>query len=364
MDLLGLGRGRGTPGADRPHRLVGDHEPLAASAVVGSRPPSAPASCALDHAERSPGVALGERSRRRTRSRRARRRAPRVPSCRHPRRCRRRTGGARCGRRSPRSRRRRRVAAPRPRRSTRRDASQKQSCAHVAIELPSRRLATAAQRGERRRDADRDALDRAELVLELGDEGDGLGDRLVELPVADHERSAHAVVISRGGYRVQLTLKSQLGTGLVHRHRVVLGGDARRAGELDDALELGGDQRADLGGAGEPAEDDRRAARDGPRRRHRPSRGSAAQNVGSAASTVSGASEAGLAPNSRANVALIVPRPTLRATAAPGSTSAVHSSAPIRSRRSTHDSGASVAANAGASSGRVGRIFAIPGSPT
>src|SRR5262249_51833090 len=65
-------------------------------------------------------------------------------------------------------------------------------------------LRDGADRREHRRDADRDALHRAELVLELGHERERLGDRLVELPVADHERGAHARYVSRGPGHAEL----------------------------------------------------------------------------------------------------------------------------------------------------------------
>src|SRR5690606_12104459 len=45
-------------------------------------------------------------------------------------------------------------------------------------------------RGEHRRHADLDLAHRGELVLELGDQRQGLGHGLVELPVADHDRSS------------------------------------------------------------------------------------------------------------------------------------------------------------------------------
>ena len=99
-------------------------------------------------------------------------------------------------------------------------------------------LETLRDRGEReehRRDADRDALDRAELVLELGDERERFGDRLVELPVADHERSAH-----RRGSNTRTRTSSR------RRHT------RRRAAavrERDGANDREAEARAALGGA-------------------------------------------------------------------------------------------------------------------
>ena len=90
-----VGRGRGQPGADRPDRLVGDHQ-IGAGGAVGQRA----GELAADDIERLAGLALGPLSRRRRRSRSAppaRRPAPwRAPG----RRSRDGRRGARNGRRS------------------------------------------------------------------------------------------------------------------------------------------------------------------------------------------------------------------------------------------------------------------------
>ena len=176
---------------------TGSYAMTSRGAALASIPASAARELLVDDGERAAAVALGERSRRRTRSRRARREhrarlladalvgvAEELPALAVP-------------DDAPTSRPHRRAAARRPRRSTRRSPPSEQFWRSVAIGVPSSRFATAASAGERRRDADRDTLDGAELVLELGHQRERLGDRLVELPVADDERGAHGRVVSR-----------------------------------------------------------------------------------------------------------------------------------------------------------------------
>ncbi len=112
--LLRQLRRRGPAGADRPDRLVGEHEPLVRTARVADRV----------HLDAQDGLHLARRraapaSRRRRRSRRGRRRAPPSRGARHPRRSRRSTAAARSGRRASRRRRARAASAPRSRPCTR-----------------------------------------------------------------------------------------------------------------------------------------------------------------------------------------------------------------------------------------------------
>ena len=97
VHLGDVGRGRRQAGADRPDRLIGDHQ-VGAGRAIRQRA----VELAAEHVERLAGVALGLASRRRRRSpsaRRARRPAPwRAPARRFP--CDR--SAARNGRRSPR----------------------------------------------------------------------------------------------------------------------------------------------------------------------------------------------------------------------------------------------------------------------
>jgi PAS domain-containing protein len=77
------------------------------------------------------------------------------------------------------------------------------------------------QRGERWRDADRHALDRGQLVLQLGHQGQGIADVLVQLPVANDERGTHrAETLPSGHRRRHAGVSSRAGTSLARLRTV------------------------------------------------------------------------------------------------------------------------------------------------
>jgi hypothetical protein len=209
VDLLGLAGGGRAAGADGPDRLVGDDQPLARRRRR-SRSLSAPASWLVDHRERVAGVALGvgladaDDDAEPGGQHRAR------PSC------------ARRVEVSPKSCRRSlwptiTHCAPTSASSARRHlAGERAALFPVAVlrppaaaALPSSRRATGHSAANGRRHPVPATVRTArQLVLEVGHQGQALGDRLVQLPVADHQRRAHrrATVAQERGRRAALRL--------------------------------------------------------------------------------------------------------------------------------------------------------------
>ena len=184
---LRLLRRRRPPGADRPDRLVGDHE----LRRIRADAPPAPRRAAAARPPRSPRRRAPRAFRRRTRSASVPPPAPPRPSPRRPHRCRRRTAGAPSARRSRSGSRTRPASAPTPRRCTRRTRARSRPArptrsatppaprapapdtgygTHTAICRPGARLPAGRERREQRR---------------VGREP------AVHLPVADDEFAAH-----------------------------------------------------------------------------------------------------------------------------------------------------------------------------